>query len=73
MVGDGQELGKDLRRGEVAAKAGILAFAEELRRLGIPTSIRFSRGQDVGAACGQLALKAPKALTFTPTLEGAGQ
>ncbi|RTH00149.1 23S rRNA (adenine(2503)-C(2))-methyltransferase RlmN [Thermus scotoductus] len=58
---------------EGTPKAGILAFAEELRRLGIPTSIRFSRGQDVGAACGQLALKAPKALTFTPTLEGAGQ
>lgn len=58
---------------EGTPKPGILAFAEELRRQGIPTSIRFSRGQDVGAACGQLALKAPKALTFTPTPEGAGQ
>ncbi|APD09240.1 MULTISPECIES: 23S rRNA (adenine(2503)-C(2))-methyltransferase RlmN [Thermus] len=54
-------------------KPGILAFAEELRRLGVPTSIRFSRGQDVGAACGQLALKAPKPLTFKLLPEGAGQ
>ncbi len=54
-------------------KAGILAFAEELKRLGVPTSIRFSRGQDVGAACGQLALKAPPILTLTPTPEDGGR
>ncbi len=58
---------------EGTPKAGILAFAEELGRLGVPTSIRWSRGQDVGAACGQLALKAPKALSFTPLLEDAGR
>ncbi|GGM92383.1 putative dual-specificity RNA methyltransferase RlmN [Thermus composti] len=52
-------------------KAGVLAFAEALRRLGVPVSIRWSRGQDVGAACGQLALKTPKALTPLP--EGAGR
>ncbi|WP_018462185.1 23S rRNA (adenine(2503)-C(2))-methyltransferase RlmN [Thermus oshimai] len=54
-------------------KAGILAFAEELKRQGIPTSIRFSRGQDVGAACGQLALRTPQALTFKPLPEDAGR
>ena len=54
-------------------KAGVLAFAEELKRLGVPTSIRWSRGQDVGAACGQLALKVPRPLTLTPLPEGAGR
>jgi len=54
-------------------KAGVLAFAEELKRLGVPTSIRWSRGQDVGAACGQLALKVPRPLTFIPLPEGAGR
>lgn len=54
-------------------RAAILAFAEELRRLGVPVSIRWSRGQDVGAACGQLALKVPKPLTFRPLPEGAGR
>ncbi|WP_155983331.1 23S rRNA (adenine(2503)-C(2))-methyltransferase RlmN [Thermus sp. CCB_US3_UF1] len=54
-------------------RAGILAFAQELRRLGVPTSIRWSRGRDVGAACGQLALKAPLALDFRPSLEDAGR
>ncbi|MGQ9754167.1 MAG: 23S rRNA (adenine(2503)-C(2))-methyltransferase RlmN, partial [Thermaceae bacterium] len=44
---------------EGTPKKDILAFAEELKRLGVPTSIRFSRGQDVGAACGQLALRTP--------------
>lgn len=56
---------------EGTPRAGILAFAGELRRLGVPTSIRWSRGQDVGAACGQLALKRP--LPLTPPLEGAGR
>jgi 23S rRNA (adenine2503-C2)-methyltransferase len=58
---------------EGTPKAGLLAFAEELKRQGVPTSIRWSRGQDVGAACGQLALKTPKPLALTPLLEGAGR
>ncbi|MDW8425774.1 MAG: 23S rRNA (adenine(2503)-C(2))-methyltransferase RlmN [Meiothermus sp.] len=40
-------------------KAQILKFATTLKQQGIPTSVRWSRGQDVGAACGQLALKQP--------------
>lgn len=56
---------------EGTPRKGVLAFAEELRRLGIPTSIRHSRGRDVGAACGQLALKAPPG--FKPTPEASGR
>jgi len=37
----------------------ILKFAAILEKQGIPTSVRWSRGRDVGAACGQLALKLP--------------
>jgi 23S rRNA (adenine2503-C2)-methyltransferase len=33
----------------------IERFAERLRRSGLPVTIRFNRGQEVGAACGQLA------------------
>jgi 23S rRNA (adenine2503-C2)-methyltransferase len=36
-----------------------LKFATIIENLGIPTSVRWSRGRDVGAACGQLALKLP--------------
>lgn len=35
-------------------------FAALLKAQGIPVSIRWSRGQDVGAACGQLALRAAR-------------
>jgi 23S rRNA (adenine2503-C2)-methyltransferase len=41
-------------------KAQILRFAGILQQQGIPTSVRWSRGRDVGAACGQLALKTPR-------------
>jgi 23S rRNA (adenine2503-C2)-methyltransferase len=40
-------------------RAQILKFASILEQQGIPTSVRWSRGRDVGAACGQLALKQP--------------
>jgi 23S rRNA (adenine2503-C2)-methyltransferase len=33
----------------------IGAFAGELRRSGIPTTVRLTRGRDIAAACGQLA------------------
>ncbi|HYY63357.1 MAG TPA: 23S rRNA (adenine(2503)-C(2))-methyltransferase RlmN [Gaiellaceae bacterium] len=33
----------------------IAAFEAELRREGIPTTIRLTRGRDIAAACGQLA------------------
>ena len=32
----------------------VLAFAETLRRLHIPATIRYSRGRNIAAACGQL-------------------
>ena len=41
------------------SKEQIMKFAAELEKAGIPTSVRWSRGRDVGAACGQLALKQP--------------
>ncbi len=34
---------------------GLLKFKEELTAKGITTTIRASRGQDIDAACGQLA------------------
>jgi 23S rRNA (adenine2503-C2)-methyltransferase len=33
----------------------IAAFEAELRRRGIPTTVRLNRGRDIAAACGQLA------------------
>jgi 23S rRNA (adenine2503-C2)-methyltransferase len=37
--------------------AGIERFASILRTAGIPTSVRYSRGLDIDAACGQLLAK----------------
>jgi len=39
-----------------SSRATIAQFAERLMAAGLPVSIRFSRGRDAGAACGQLAL-----------------
>jgi 23S rRNA (adenine2503-C2)-methyltransferase len=39
---------------------GIERFADILRAAGIPTSVRYSRGLDIDAACGQLRAKEPK-------------
>jgi 23S rRNA (adenine2503-C2)-methyltransferase len=33
----------------------IAAFEAELRRRGVPTTVRLTRGRDIAAACGQLA------------------
>jgi 23S rRNA (adenine2503-C2)-methyltransferase len=38
-----------------SARETIAAFAAELRRAGIPATIRLTRGRDIAAACGQLA------------------
>jgi 23S rRNA (adenine2503-C2)-methyltransferase len=38
-------------------QAGIERFADILRTAGIPTSVRYSRGLDIDAACGQLRAK----------------
>lgn len=35
-------------------REGISAFAEQLKAVGIKTTIRYSLGQDIAAACGQL-------------------
>ncbi|XOB98263.1 23S rRNA (adenine(2503)-C(2))-methyltransferase RlmN [Deinococcota bacterium DY0809b] len=40
-----------------SGKKRIQRFAAELERAGVPVTVRWSRGVDVGAACGQLALK----------------
>jgi 23S rRNA (adenine2503-C2)-methyltransferase len=37
--------------------AGIARFAEILREAGVPTTVRYSRGLDIDAACGQLRAK----------------
>ena len=34
----------------------IKAFQNEVKRLGLPTYLRTPRGDDIDAACGQLAL-----------------
>jgi len=46
----------------------VAEFREVLSGRGIPTFVRYSRGQDVCAACGQLALSeaAPVVATITP-------
>jgi 23S rRNA (adenine2503-C2)-methyltransferase len=36
-------------------RAGVEEFARALRRAGVPTTVRLSRGRDIAAACGQLA------------------
>lgn len=41
------------------SNTGILTFARVLESARVRTSVRWSRGQDVGAACGQLALQVP--------------
>jgi 23S rRNA (adenine2503-C2)-methyltransferase len=36
---------------------GIERFANAVRTAGIPTTVRYSRGLDIDAACGQLRAK----------------
>jgi 23S rRNA (adenine2503-C2)-methyltransferase len=40
-----------------AGEDKVEAFAEHLRKQGINTNLRRSRGKDIDAACGQLAIK----------------
>lgn len=44
----------DVLKFERPTPAGIEHFAETLRGAGIPATVRYSRGVDIGAACGQL-------------------
>jgi 23S rRNA (adenine2503-C2)-methyltransferase len=39
-----------------SSRETIFQFEKRLAAKGVPVSVRFSRGQDTGAACGQLAL-----------------
>jgi len=48
--------------------AGIERFAATLRDAGIPTTVRYSRGLEIDAACGQLRAKAERLAT-----EGIGR
>ena len=47
--------------------ATILRFEKTLLRAGLSVSVRFSRGRDAGAACGQLALQG-REIAGTPSL-----
>ena len=38
-----------------SSRQTIAAFADALRRAGVPTTVRLTRGRDIAAACGQLA------------------
>ncbi|CAN5511347.1 23S rRNA (adenine(2503)-C(2))-methyltransferase RlmN [soil metagenome] len=44
----------DVLKFERPTPAGIEHFAETLRGAGIPATVRYSRGVEIGAACGQL-------------------
>jgi 23S rRNA (adenine2503-C2)-methyltransferase len=43
---------------EGSTRASIAAFRDALQANGVPATIRLTRGQDIDAACGQLAAKA---------------
>jgi 23S rRNA (adenine2503-C2)-methyltransferase len=49
------------------SKAAVDAFARRLEELGVTCMVRTTRGRDIAAACGQLALTAPGASKETAT------
>ncbi len=51
---------------EASAKSKLEDFQKFLSTRGYPAPIRYSRGQDVSAACGQLASKKESELALTP-------
>lgn len=51
---------------EASEKVKLEDFQKYLSTRGYPAPIRYSRGQDVSAACGQLASKKADELNFTP-------
>jgi len=51
---------------ESSTEGQIQAFYDTLEARGVDVSVRRSRGKDAGAACGQLALKRPGAVTGAP-------
>ena len=56
----------DVLKFERPDPAGIEHFAQTLRGAGIPATVRYSRGVDIGAACGQL--RARHEATAQPTV-----
>ena len=48
--------------------AGIERFAEVLRSTGIPTTVRYSRGVEIAAACGQLRVQHDRMETETVSM-----
>jgi 23S rRNA (adenine2503-C2)-methyltransferase len=50
--------GTEFRRPPLAS---ILAFQSVLLEAGITTTVRWSKGEDIGAACGQLKESSPRA------------
>jgi 23S rRNA (adenine2503-C2)-methyltransferase len=48
-------------------EASIRAFQTYLSDRSIPAPVRYSRGQDVSAACGQLAAKREEEINLSPT------
>ncbi|MBB5235038.1 23S rRNA (adenine(2503)-C(2))-methyltransferase RlmN [Deinococcus budaensis] len=51
---------------ESSTEEQIQAFYDTLEARGVDVSVRRSRGKDAGAACGQLALKRPGAVSGVP-------
>lgn len=51
---------------ESSTEEQIQAFYDTLEARGVDVSVRRSRGKDAGAACGQLALKRPGAVSGAP-------
>jgi 23S rRNA (adenine2503-C2)-methyltransferase len=48
-----------VRRVRGSEPGAIRAFRDELQRGGLRATIRLTRGQDIDAACGQLAARSP--------------
>jgi 23S rRNA (adenine2503-C2)-methyltransferase len=51
----------------------IEAFQNEVKRLGVPAYLRTARGDDIDAACGQLALAAPRPSPLVELRGGNGR
>lgn len=56
----------DVLKFERPTRAGIDRFAETLRSEGIPTTVRYSRGLEIAAACGQLRATHEQNLSASP-------
>jgi 23S rRNA (adenine2503-C2)-methyltransferase len=56
---------------ERPTKADIDRFAETLRAAGVPTTVRYSRGVEIAAACGQLRAQHQAATASLPLVERA--